>query len=328
MKIAVFGCLKEEIPYFELAKKTLPVELSLTSDLLTDDNISLAKGCDAISVLATSAVNEKRLIFLKDAGVKYVGARCIGYNHIDLVSAKKLDIRVCNAVYSEHCVADFTLMLMLMCIRNVPYILRKNESYDYRINGMMGREMPNLTVGIVGTGRIGKAVAKRVHGFGSRIIAFDPYPSKELSDYVQYVSLEKLYQQSDIITFHAPYNKENYHMLNQKNLSLLKDGVIIINAARGELVESQALIEGLDSGKIAGAGIDCFEEEYGVIQYDLNYNIKKRHDLMLLQGYPNVVFTPHVAFYTDQAVKDLVIIGLKNLLQFESGESNPAEVTA
>ncbi len=326
MKIICYGCIKDEEVYFKQIEKELGVELLLVPKILDENNIKLANGCDAVSVLATSQVSRESMKKLADMGVQYVGTRCVGYNHMDIKAAKDYGIRCCNTLYSEHCVADFTLMLMLMCVRSAGYILQKSQSYDYTVNGMQGKEMPNLTIGIIGTGRIGKAVANRVNGFGSRILAYDLYPNDNLRDMVEYVSLEELYRQSDVITFHAPFTAENAHMFNRTSLEIVKDGVILINAARGELIDTEALFQGLDSGKIGSAGIDCFEEEYGVIQHNMAYDIKKRRDIMMLQAYPNVIFTPHIAFYTDQAMKDLVINGIINLVNFETQEHNPAEI--
>lgn len=326
MKIAAFGCLKEEMPYFEQMRQKENVDIVTIPEILNDENLQMAAGCDAISVLATSHVTADRMKTLKSLGIKYVGARCVGYNHIDIDSAKEQGIRVCNAVYSQHCVADFTMMLMLMCVRKAGFILDKNKSYDYSLYGECGSEMPDMTVGIIGTGRIGAAVAQRVRGFGSKIIAFDLYKNPDLEDFVEYVSLEELFARADIITLHCTLNEHTYHLLNHDTLNKCKDSVILINAARGELIDTSALIDALDSGKIGGAGIDCFEDEYGIIQADVNYDIRKRHDIILLQNYPNVIFTPHVAFYTKQAIRDLVVQGVNNLLQFETMAENPAEI--
>lgn len=193
-----------------------------------------------------------------------------------------------------------------------------------------GMEMQNLTVGVIGTGRIGKAVIHNLSGFGCRIIAHDPYPSEEMKQMgVEYVSLESLYAQSDVITLHTFLNDSTYHMINTEAIQQMKPGVVIINCARGALIDTRALIDGIESGRVGSVGVDCFEGEDNVIRVDHNYNSRvTNHDYIILKSFQNTIVTPHVAFFTDQAVFDMVQCSLESLHQFELGEKVPLEVHA
>lgn len=325
MKIICYGVVKGDIPSFEEAEKDMNLQLILVADPLNEENIHMAKGCDAVSVTVSSIVTAGYMKEFSEMKVKFVTARSIGYNYIDLEAAKKYGIRVCHSLYSEHCVADFTLMLMLMAVRHGKYMLQKAQNYDYSLHGICGQDMRNLTVGVIGTGRIGQAVIQRIEGFGSKIIAYDLYPQKSLP--ISYVPLEFLWKTADIITFHAPATKENHHLFRQDTLNMVKDGVILINTARGDLIDTEVLLEGLSCGKIAAAGLDTFEGELGLIRNDVGRKIKEHKNLMLLQALPNVILTPHVAYYTDQTRRDLLYHNFTNIINMAKGKNVPCELT-
>ena len=252
---------------------------------------------------------------------------------IYLEAAKRLGIRVSHAGYSPYAVSNYTVMLMLMCIRKAGYIMFRSHTADYSLGASgaaRGMEMQNLTVGVIGTGRIGKAVIHNLSGFGCRIIAHDPFPSEEMKQMgVEYVSLESLYAQSDVITLHTFLNDSTYHMINTEAIQQMKPGVVIINCARGALIDTRALIDGIESGRVGSVGVDCFEGEDDVIRVDHNYNSRvTNHDYIILKSFQNTIVTPHVAFFTDQAVFDMVQCSLESLHQFELGEKVPLEVHA
>jgi D-lactate dehydrogenase len=259
-------------------------------------------------------------------GVKYIGFRTIGYNSVDLEAAKRLGIRVAHSGYSPYSVANYTVMLMLMCIRKALYVMMRSHTADYSLGPICGREMQNMTVGIIGTGRIGKAVIKNLSGFGCKIIAYDPYPAKGLEN-VEYVTLDELYARADIISLHTFLSDETYHMINKDSIAKMKDGVILINAARGALVDTKDLIEAVESGKIGSVGTDCCEGEDEFIRTDRKYDdLVVNHDYIILKSFQNTIVTPHVAFFTDQAVSDMVESSVKSVVQFAAGEDIPLEV--
>jgi D-lactate dehydrogenase len=233
---------------------------------------------------------------------------------------------VSNAEYSPYSVSNYTVMMLLMLVRKSCYIVARTHSMNYSISDMQGREMQNLTIGVIGTGRIGQAVIRNLSGFGCRIIGYDPYPNEEMKKYMEYVDISGLYKESDVISLHVPYFQSNYHMINKETIEKMKDGVIILNAARGELIDTSDLIDGLESGKIGGAGIDCFENESGIIHKDHLCNIIKNRELAILKSFPNVIVTPHVAFFTDQAAQDMVRCSLNSLYLFNNNMENRHEI--
>ncbi len=326
MKIICYGVVEGDVPCFRQAEQERKVEFILIPAPLNMENIHLAEGCDAVSVTVSSVVDAPQMEKIASFGIRFLLARSVGFNYIHLESAKKLGIRVANTLYSEHSVADFTLMLLLMTLRKAKYILAKANHFDYSVSGMCGREMPNLTVGVIGSGRIGKAVIGRIQGFGSKILVYDLYPQEDVKKIATYVSLETLMAESDVITIHAPATKENEHLISEKTLALMKDGVIIVNTARGDLVDSKALLQALASGKVAGAGLDTFEGELGLIRNDVGQAMQEE-TVLLLQAHPNVVLTPHVAYYTDQTRRDLVYQSLDNLFKMRDNLPGATEVT-
>ena len=246
MKIAAFSVRQDEKQYFDTFANAYKVELQINRSGFTADDIESVKGCEAMSVCdgmcdLSAPVLEK----LAAEGVKYIGFRTIGYNSVDLEAAKRLGIRVAHSGYSPYSVANYTVMLMLMCIRKALYVMMRSHTADYSLGPICGREMQNMTVGIIGTGRIGKAVIKNLSGFGCKIIAYDPYPAKDLEN-VEYVTLDELYAKSDIISLHTFLSDETYHMINKDSIAKMKDGVILINAARGALVDTKNLIEAVE----------------------------------------------------------------------------------
>lgn len=326
MKVIAFKCRPDEKVYFEAYEKEFNMEVTRVKKYLDLDTVSLTKGFQGVSVTGSCNVKAEVIDKLKENGVKFIASRSIGYDNIDVSHAVKLGIKVSNAEYSPYSVANYTVMMLLMLVRKSCYIVARTYSMDYSISDMQGREMQNLTIGVIGTGRIGQAVIKNLSGFGCRIIGYDPYPNEEIKRYMEYVELSRLYKESDVITLHVPYFQSNYHMINKESIEKMKDGVIILNAARGELIDTSDLIDGLESGKIGGAGIDCFENESGIIHKDHLCNIIKNRELAILKSFPNVIVTPHVAFFTDQAAEDMVRCSLNSLYIFNNNMENKYEI--
>ena len=331
MKVMAFNARPDERAFFDHFGQSLNMDLELQPGTLTVDNAGLTRGFDGIS--CTCDLPAPVLEKLAENGVRYAALRTIGYDNVDLEAAKRLGIRVSHAGYSPYSVANYTVMLMLMCIRKAVYIMFRSHTADNSLGAAgsaRGMEMQNLTVGVIGTGRIGKAVIQNLSGFGCHIVAHDPYPSEEMKKMgVEYVSLDSLYAQSDIVTLHTFLNDETFHMINAESIRKMKPGVVIINCARGALIDTRALIEGIESGRIGSVGVDCFEDEDDVIRVDHSYNSHvTNHDYIILKSFQNTIVTPHVAFFTDQAVFDMVQCSLESLHQFDAGENVPLEVHA
>ncbi len=320
MKIFFYALRQyDELKYVEKFAQQYDFEYEYTSDYPSLDNVELAKGYDAISII-TNPMYPEILDAFRAAGVKYISTRSIGYEHIDVKHAHSIGMRVSHVVYSPNSVANFTIMLMLMACRNMPWIMKKADCQDYSLKGKVGKELSASTVGIIGTGNIGKTVIKHLSGFGCRMLAYSLYEDEEVKKYAEYVSLDKLLEESDIITLHVPGNAENTHLLDAEAFKKMKDGVIIVNTARGLIIDTKALLDSLKSGKIGFAALDTFEGETGL--YYLNKETERldNDNMALLKSFPNVILSPHMAFYTEQAVSDMVENSIKGLLGFESGE--------
>ena len=326
MKIAAFSVRQDEKQYFDTFANVYKVELQINRSGFTADDIESVKGCEAMSVCdgmcdLSAPVLEK----LAADGVKYIGFRTIGYNSVDLEAAKRLGIRVAHSGYSPYSVANYTVMLMLMCIRKALYVMMRSHTADYSLGPICGREMQNMTIGIIGTGKIGMAMARICRGFGMRVLGYDMYPNP--NNDIEYVTLDELYARADIISLHTFLSDETYHMINKDSIAKMKDGVILINAARGALVDTKDLIEAVESGKIGSVGTDCCEGEDEFIRTDRKYDdLVVNHDYIILKSFQNTIVTPHVAFFTDQAVSDMVESSVKSVVQFAAGEDTPLEV--
>ena len=222
--------------------------------------------------------------------------------------------------------ANYTIMLMLMCTRRMNEIMLRANVQDYSLPGKMGRDISGCTVGVIGTGKIGQTVIRHLSGFGCKILAYDLYPNDAVRQYADYVTRDELYAQSDIITLHTNATAENHHLINAGALAKMKDGVLLVNTARGTLIDPDALIAGLESGKIGGAGLDVIEDETGIYYYNRMGQAIPNRELNLLRSYPNVIVSPHTAFYTDVNVASMVQSPFEALDAYAHGQSYAGEV--
>ena len=218
---------------------------------------------------------------------------------------------------------DFMVMLMGQSIRKMKRIMQREEINDFSLPGIQGRELPNFTVGVLGTGRIGRAVIRDLSGFGCKIYAYDKYENDAVKEQAQYADLDTIYRECDLITLHMPLLDDNFHLIDGDAIAKMKDGVVIVNTARGGLIDTKALIEGIESGKIGAAGLDVIEDEFGMYYYDRKSDILSKRDLYSLRGLPNVIVTPHMAFYTDQAVSDMVKNSILSCIYHAEGKEDP-----
>ncbi len=290
----------------------------MTSDAVSEANVDLAFGNRCISVGHKTRIENPTLLALSEIGVRYISTRSIGFNHIDVKYAESVGISVGNTYYSPDSVADYTLMMMLMSVRHVKSLIRRTDAHDYRLHAVRGRELRDLTVGVVGTGRIGAAVIDRLRGFGCHILAFDSRPKAA----AEYVSLDDLLERSDIVTLHTPLTTDTYHLLDRHRIERMVDGAFVINTGRGPLIDTEALVSALESGKLGGAALDVVEGEEGVFYADCRTKPIESTSLLRLQEMPNVLISPHTAYYTDHALSDTIENSLINCLEFESGKQH------
>lgn len=323
MKIFAYALREfDEKEFFEKYSKELDCEYGYSTEYPNPENVELARGYDAISATPCN-LDADMLNRFYAVGVRYIATRSIGVDHIDLAHAKELGMGVCHVSYAPETVADYSIMLMLMCCRNICHILERSKVQDYTLKGKMGRDICDCTVGVIGAGQIGKTVIRHLSAFGCRILAYDLYPDKETAKIAEYVSLEEIYKQADIITLHAPATAENYHLLNADAFAKMKQNVIIVNTARGTLIDTEALITSIENGKIGHAALDVLEQENGLYYANRMGEPISNHDMAILRSFPNVILSPHTAFYTEKVVRDMAYKCMKGVLDMINGEENP-----
>ncbi len=326
MKIYVYDVMEFEKTTLDDMKKEYEDEITLTTDHLTLQTIEHAKGYDAVSVLSYSKLDAAIMAKLNDFGIKHISTRTIGFDHFDVKTARELGIRLYHAYYNPNNVADFAVMLMLIMLRKAKISICRALVNDFSLDGMMGREMRSMTIGVIGTGKIGSTVIRNLTGFGCRILCYDLYKNAEAEKMAEYTDLETLYRECDIITLHTPLTDDNYHMINEDSMKKMKKGVILINTARGQLIDTAALIKGLEEEHIGGAGIDTVEEEDGIMHVHVGTKIVSKRQIMYLKQFPNVLYTQHYAFYTQEATQTMVRCGVNSLQDGFAGKETAAEI--
>ena len=250
IRIVAFETREDEISKFKELADQFEVEIICRPEVLTGESLAGITGASGISVLGQSLVDREIMAQLKRQKINFISTRTVGYNHIDLRAANEFGIRVSNAYYDPNGVADYTVMLILMSLRKYKQALWRANVNDYSLKGLQGREMRKLTVGIVGTGRIGAQVIENLSGFGCRLIAFDTRINETIKDRVQYLSLDELYAEADIISYHVPLLESTHQMVRRETLAKMKNGVILINCSRGELMNFSDITDGIESHKI------------------------------------------------------------------------------
>ena len=311
--ITVFGCEADEAEAFFRLSPGFGVQPTVVADAVSEANAGLAAGNFCVSVNHKSGLSAPMLRALKDAGVRYVSTRSIGCNHIDTRAAERLGVAVGTVAYSPDSVADYTLMLMLMLARRTKATLRAVDQRDYRLERLRGRELRDMTVGVLGAGHIGNEVIRRLRGFGCRVLVHDHGQQERAG----FVSLEALLGGSDIVTLHVPLTADTRHIIGPKQLALMRPGAFLINTGRGGLVDTGALTEALEQGTLGGAALDVLEGEEEIFYADCRETPIRHPYLPRLQKLPNVIITPHTAFYTQRALQDTVENTLLNCLEFE-----------
>lgn len=326
MKVAFFEIKNWEINYFKKQLKTDMLRFS--PEPLTAENASHISDFDAVSVFVYSKIDAQLIKSLPN--LKLIVTRSTGFDHIDLEACKSREIVVCNVpYYGENTVAEHTFGLILALSRNICKAYTRSLRYDFTIEGLKGFDLKDKTLGVVGAGRIGLHVIRIAKGFGMNVLAFDVNQNNLLSEVLgfDYLSLEKLLSSSDVITLHVPYNRFTHHLINRDRVKLIKKGALLINTSRGAVVETEALIEALNDGTLAGAGLDVLEGEelikeerqllYDQKNLEVLSNLVKDHILLSKE---NVVFTPHIAFYSQEALERILDVTAQNITAFSAGK--------
>ena len=326
MKIMVYEAREDERSELRVQETNLRIELKITENVPTLENAGLAAGCEGISIMGQGSIDKELLDAWYHLGARYLSTRTVGYNHIELEYARQLGIRVCNASYEPNGVADFTVMMILMCLRHYKQAMWRGQVNDFSLDGLQGREMKNLTIGVVGSGKIGAQVIRNLSGFGCHILAYDPHRNPSVEPLVEYVNFDDLLSRSDVITLHIPLLDSNRHMINRQTIAKMRSGVILINCSRGELMDIEALVEGIETQKIGALGMDTSEGEEGIIHADHRVDILANRNWFYLHQFRNVIMTQHMAFYTDAAVRSMVECGIRGIWNMAHGKTCETEL--
>jgi len=310
--LTIFGCELDEATLFRDLAPRAGIVPTITAAPPTADTARLAGGGRWVSVGHKSRIDEATLAGFRRAGVRYLSTRSAGSDHIDLAAAARLGITVGTVAYSPDGVADHTLMLLLMAVRGARAGIHRTDAHDYRLPPARARELRDLVAGVVGTGRIGRAVAQRLRAFGCRILTHDTRAASSTVD----VPLDDLLRRSDVVTLHTPLTPETHHLLDARRVALLRPGAVLVNTARGGLVDTAALLAALESGRIGGAALDVVEGEEGIFYAD-HRTLAPDPVLARLRALPQVVLTPHTAFHSERALRDTVEATLAGCLAFE-----------
>lgn len=329
MKIIAYGIRDDEMPYLKQWSKDKGIEVKAVAELLDESTVDQAKGYDGAVVYQQKPYTGKVLDKLASFGIKSLSLRNVGVDNVDADAIKRNGIKVTNVpAYSPSAIAELAVTQLMRLLRRTNTFDRKIAQGDLRWAPTIAKELDQMTVGVIATGRIGRKVIDICRGFGAKIIGYDVYHNPELEKDGIYVdTLDELYAKADVITVHSPATKENEHMLNDAAFAKMKDGVFIINAARGILIDTDALIRALDSGKVAGAAMDVYEDEVGIFNTDFgSFDAIPDERLKNLIKRENVLVTPHVAFYTETAVKNMVQYALNSNVNLIEKGSDDSEV--
>lgn len=313
-KIKIMTVREEDIPFIEDWARNNDVEVDLDTAQLTEENVDTVKGFDGLSLSQMLPLSENIYAKLHEFGIKQIAQRSAGYDGFDLELATKYDLIVSNVPsYSPTSIAEFAVTQAINLIRNANQIQNNVRQYDFRWQpSILSRSIHDLTVAVIGTGRIGGRAAEIfAKGYGSKVVAYDPFPNEHVAEYVTYTeTLEEAVGQADIVTIHVPATKYNHHLFNDDLFKQFKQGAVFINAARGSLVDTKALLSNIDSQHIKGAALDTYEYERGV--FPINHQGQELNDALLdeLIEREDIILTPHIAFYTDTAVKNLIVDAL------------------
>lgn len=328
MRILFYDTKNYDKDSFENTRENFPdIEIEYTKSDLDPRTAALAEGFDAVCAFVSSDVGAQTLSILHEKKVKLILLRCAGFNNVDLEKAKEYDIHVMRVPgYSPEAVAEHAMALALACNRRLYKAYNKVRENDFSLSGLMGFNFYQKTAGIIGTGKIGAAMCRICNGFGMRVIAYDVYENPALKDFVEYVSLDTLLAESDLISLHCPLMESTHHMVNIDTIRKMKDGVILVNTSRGALVKTADLIEGIRMRKFAGVGLDVYEEETNNVFEDRSDEILEHSTTARLLSFPNVMITSHQGFFTKEALSAIAETTLQNIMDFVAGKASPNDV--
>lgn len=322
IKVAFFDTKEYDKKIFDKYNKEYKYDITYFESKLNSETAPLAEGYDVVCVFVNDNVDEKTIKLLKENGVKLIALRCAGTNN---VAIEKLDesIRAVRVpAYSPHAVAEHATALLLEVNRKIYKAYQRTKKYNFTLSGLLGFDIYGKTVGVIGTGKIGKVFCQIMKGFGAEVLAYDVYKDEKAAKEIgfKYIKFDELLAKSDIISLHCPLTAENVNLINEETISKMKKGVIIINTSRGKLIDSKSLINQLEKGKIGGVGLDVFDEEADFFLNDMSSQYKRNQNLSILLSMPNVIITSHQAFFTQEALNKIANDTCQNIKDiFETG---------
>ena len=318
VKILFYDTKEYDKKLFERYNKDYGFEIKYLESKLNNETAPLANGYDAVCIFVNDRAEKETLDILKECGVKLIVLSCAGYNNVDIKNLPEGMSVVRVPRYSPYAVAEHAVALLLSVDRKIYKSYQRTKKYNFTLNGLLGFDIHGKTVGVIGTGKIGKVFINIMKGFGTEVLAYDVYPDEKAAQEMgfKYTTLDELYEKSDIISLHCPLTDENTNMINKDSIKKMKKGVVIINTSRGKLINSDDLIDALGKGKIGGLGLDVFDEEEDFFLNDMSNSYYRNTELSVLLTMPNVVITSHQAFFTKEALDKIGKVSMDNIKEF------------
>ena len=321
-KIAFFDTKPYDRTYFDKYGKNY--EITYFEEKLNHHTAKITEGFDGVCAFVNSNINKMAVGRMRERGVKILAMRCVGFSNVDIAAAAgKLAVARVPA-YSPHAVAEHALALLLALNRRIYRAYIRTRDFNFNINGLTGIDLYGKTAGIIGTGKIGRTFIDLCKGLGMKVIAYDPYPAEGSG--IEYVPLDTLFRESDVISLHCPLTESSHHIIDREALGKMKDGAFLLTTSRGALVDSAALLEALTAGKLRGAALDVYEEEANLFYEDMSDKIIKDDTLALLVSRPNVLITSHQAFLTEEALDNIASVTIQNFDEFFAGKPLTNEI--
>lgn len=320
IKIAFFDTKEYDKEMFDKYNKDYNYEITYFKTKLNEETAILAKGFDVVCIFVNDTANEDVLIKLKEFGVKLIALRCAGFNNVEISKLPQGLSVVRVPAYSPYAVAEHTVGLLLALDRKVYKSYQRTKKYNFSLDGLLGFDIHGKTVGVIGTGKIGKIFIKIMKGFGANILAYDIYKDEQAAKELgyTYTTLDEIYKNADIISLHCPLTDQNHNMINEETMLKMKSGVILLNTSRGKLINAKDLVKCLEMGHIGGVGLDVFEDEEDYFLNDMSNSYIRDAELSILLSMPNVVITAHQAFFTKEALEKIVSTTFSNIEEFIS----------
>lgn len=321
-KIAFYDTRSYDRDSFDKENEKFGFDIEYFDFKLNEKTALTSKGFDAVCIFVNDSADEKVISILAECGVKMIILRCAGFNNVDLAAAEKFGIKVLRVpAYSPDAVAEHAVAMLLSLTRHIPQAYLRTKTTNFNLEGLTGRNLHGRCAGIFGTGKIGQCMAQILKGFGMKVICYDPFPKQEWADQngYEYVDLDTLFKQSDVLSLHCPLSDQTYHIINHDTLKLMKDDAVIINTGRGALIDAKALVHALKHKEIGGAALDVYEEESMFFFKDCSAEILTDDVLARLLTFPNVLITGHQAFLTDTALSNIAQVSLENVKACEEG---------